>query len=133
MKEQLKPYATQIASAAIMLVLCAGAFLAWNEFVREPNTDVTEHAEEIKRLTDQLAASKTEKDEMQTAYTDSMESHDAVLMELLADTNQTTEINQRYDEVRNTHRNLSADSAAALGRHRISIEPEYRKRFDYTY
>jgi flagellar biosynthesis component FlhA len=125
----IEKYRTEAVTALVAVLLCFSLFLAWNEWLREPKDHTINPR--LQELKDSLAQSRMEKDLMEAAYQDSMQLHQAELQTLLADTNGTTEITERYDEVRNTHRNLSVDSSAALAKYRLRIESEYGQRFDY--
>jgi hypothetical protein len=125
----IEKYKSELVTALLVLILCFALFLAWNEWLREPKGHTINPR--LQELQDSLAQSRLEKDLMEAAYQDSMQQHRAKLEQLLADTNGTTEIIERYDQVRNRNWHLPTDSAAKLLRARLDTEDQYRLRFVY--
>lgn len=117
-----------IGVAALLCVLVLVGIYYW----RKPVTIDQGNAMEVARLEAELAASRTEKAQLQANYEDSMAVYRTTLATVLADTLRFQNIQDHYDQQRENRRALSPDSALLLLRYRLRIEPDYSKRFKYS-
>ena len=124
-------YKSELFTAAIVVVLCFSLFLAWNEWFIEPTGHTINPR--LQQLQDSLAQSRVEKQQMESAYQDSIQNLRQQEADLLADTANHTNIISSYDNIRKKHRSMEVDSAVGLAHYRLRIEEQYSARFNYSY
>ena len=130
--KNVKPYASQIATGVVVLILCLAAFLAWNEFWRDDAVYESKYAAEINRLTAKLDSSAVAKAAEFENYKDSIEAHYASADSLLADTTGFTTITAHHDEIRTARAAMDASEHVELAKYRLRNWPIIKQRYDYS-
>ncbi|MGB1317086.1 MAG: hypothetical protein ACPG5W_02705 [Flavobacteriales bacterium] len=129
--KQPMPRKYEIAILVFMLLLVAGAvWFGYSQGKQSTNQHVVNP--QLLELQDSLELRAAIKLEFEAIYSDSMALHQERYAAALADTNGTSEITKRHDEITTANWNLPNDSAARLYRARLDKETEYRKRFVYV-